>query len=113
MRVSSGDQDGAVGALAQERPWRAACQRHEHYSRSRYSWLRLNQISAPSPEKPKLRRMDPAAVERRNIRREVDESPGAHLAHPEVVLAFAVGEEGHEPSHPAKSRRPVPCPPNR
>ena len=41
--------------------------------------------------------MSEAEIQRRDVRREVDKTPGAHLAQPEVELAVAVGEEGDEP----------------
>ena len=92
-----GRPGGRVGALAQERPRRAAGQRHEQL-RFPVSPMPMNQISAPSPEKPKLRRMRRRRRQRRDVSREVDETSGAHLAHPEVELTVAVGEERDEPA---------------
>ena len=45
------------GALAQERPRRASGQRDEPLWRARSRPPSVNQISAPSPEKPKVLRM--------------------------------------------------------
>ena len=55
-RALSGDQDGSGVSLGQERSSRSAGQRHEHFLLPGIA-LGLNQISDPSPLKPRLRRM--------------------------------------------------------
>ena len=56
----------------------------------------LNQISAPSPEKPNFRNVGPIGCSAGISRREIAKTPAADLAQPDVELTSLVGDEGHE-----------------